>query len=102
LQTCIHVIDSSRYLALRNIFKEEIPMYRICLVAVTLSLTVFLPTLAPAQEITAAQRTACKTDYEKYCSNVTPGGGRIIACLSKESANLTAACKAALSAAQAK
>jgi len=43
-----------------------------------------------------------ESDYEKYCSNVTPGGGRILACLSKESANLTAACKAALSAAEAK
>ncbi|MGL5168780.1 MAG: cysteine rich repeat-containing protein [Afipia sp.] len=73
-------------------------MYRICLVAVALS----LPTLASAQEITAAQRAACKSDYEKYCSNVMPGGGRIVACLSKESAKLTDACKAALSAAQAK
>lgn len=73
-------------------------MYRICLVAVVLS----LPTLASAQEITAAQRAACKSDYEKFCSNVMPGGGRIVACLSKESAKLTDACKAALSAAQAK
>ncbi len=53
-------------------------MYRICLVAVVLS----LPTLASAQEITAAQRAACKSDYEKFCSNVMPGGGRIVACLS--------------------
>lgn len=73
-------------------------MLRIVLVVMTLS----LPTLASAQEITAAQRTACKADYEKYCSNVMPGGGRILACLSKESVNLTAACKAALSAAEAK
>lgn len=73
-------------------------MSRMCLVAIMLS----LPTLAAAQEITPAQRVACKADYEKYCSNVMPGGGRIIACLAKESANLTAACKAALSAAEAK
>lgn len=74
-------------------------MYRICLVAVTFSLTVFLATLASAQEITAAQRAACKSDYEKFCSNVMPGGGRILACLSKENAKLTDACKAALNAA---
>ena len=34
-----------------------------------------------AQELTAEQRSACKGDYEKYCASVTPGGGRIIACL---------------------
>ncbi|CAN5256207.1 hypothetical protein BH10PSE10_BH10PSE10_14390 [soil metagenome] len=73
-------------------------MLRMCLAAVMLS----LPALASAQEITAAQRTACKTDYEKYCSNVMPGGGRILACLAKENANLSPACKAALAAAEAK
>lgn len=73
-------------------------MIRICLVAGMLC----LPTLASAQEITAAQRAACKGDYEKFCSNVMPGGGRIVACLSKEGAKLTDACKAALSAAQTK
>jgi hypothetical protein len=40
---------------------------------------------ATAQEMTAAQRDACMGDYEKYCKGVTPGGGRIIACLAKES-----------------
>ncbi|MCF2521526.1 cysteine rich repeat-containing protein [Bradyrhizobium sp. G127] len=70
-------------------------MLRICLAALTLA----VPTLASAQQFTAAQRDACKGDYEKYCSNVLPGGGRVIACLSKESAKLTEACKAAVSAA---
>lgn len=73
-------------------------MLRIFVVAVTLS----LPALASAQEITAAQRAACKGDFEKYCSKVMPGGGRIVACLTKESASLTPACKSALSAATAK
>ena len=40
---------------------------------------------ALAQELTAAQRNACMGDYEKYCKDVTPGGGRIIACLAKSS-----------------
>ena len=41
-------------------------------------------------------------DYEKYCKGVTPGGGRIIACLAKESDKITPACKKALAAADKK
>lgn len=55
-----------------------------------------------AQELTAEQRNACMGDYEKYCKSVTPGGGRIIACLAKESDKLTPACKKVLEAAEKK
>jgi Cysteine rich repeat len=57
---------------------------------------------AYAQELTAAQRDACMGDYEKYCKGVAPGGGRIIACLSKQSDKLAPACKAVLIAAEKK
>jgi hypothetical protein len=57
---------------------------------------------AHAQELTAAQRDACMGDYEKYCEGMAPGGGRIIACLSKQSDKLTPACKAVLIAAEKK
>ena len=57
---------------------------------------------ASAQEMTAAQRDACMGDYEKYCKGVTPGGGRIIACLAKESDKITPACKTVLTAAEKK
>jgi hypothetical protein len=57
---------------------------------------------ATAQELTAAQRDACMGDYEKYCKGVTPGGGRIIACLSKQTDELTPACKTVLTAAEKK
>jgi hypothetical protein len=55
-----------------------------------------------AQELTAAQRDACMGDYEKYCKGVTPGGGRIIACLNKEADKLTPACKKVLADAEKK
>ena len=57
---------------------------------------------ATAQELTAAQRDACMGDFEKYCKSVTPGGGRIIACLEKESDKITPACKKVLAAAEKK
>ena len=52
--------------------------------------------------MTAEQRSACMGDYEKYCKGVTPGGGRIIACLAKESDKITPACKKVLTAAEKK
>ena len=55
-----------------------------------------------AQELTAEQRDACKGDYQKYCKSVVPGGGRIIACLAKESDKLAPACKKVLEAAEKK
>jgi cysteine rich repeat protein len=55
-----------------------------------------------AQELTAEQRSACMGDYEKFCKGVTPGGGRIIACLAKEGDKITPACKKVLTAAEKK
>ena len=55
-----------------------------------------------AQELTAAQHGACMGDYEKYCKGVAPGGGRIIACLAKESDKITPACKKVLADAEKK
>jgi Cysteine rich repeat len=57
---------------------------------------------ALSQELTAEQRNACMGDYEKYCKGTRPGGGRIIACLSKSSDNLTPACKKVLADAEKK
>ena len=56
---------------------------------------------AQEQDLTAARRDACMSDYEKFCKGVMPGGGRIIACLTKESDKLTPACKTALTEAEA-
>jgi len=63
---------------------------------------IFIAQSTFAQELTAEQRSACMGDYEKYCKGVTPGGGRIIACLAKETDKLTPACKKVLAAAEKK
>jgi hypothetical protein len=65
----------------------------------TLSVALVLTTMAltfataQAQEFTAAQRAACKANYEQFCKGTMPGGGRVLACLSKHTTSLSAACK---------
>jgi hypothetical protein len=39
---------------------------------------------------------ACRDDYQRFCSDVTPGGGRILACLRTNANELGAACSQAL------
>ena len=58
--------------------------------------------LAPAcrEQLAAAKARveefakACKSDADKYCKSIPPGGGRILSCLKGREADLTAACKA--------
>ncbi|RJG46104.1 MULTISPECIES: cysteine rich repeat-containing protein [unclassified Mesorhizobium] len=50
-----------------------------------------LPHAALAQ--TAAERTACQADFEKFCPSVQPGGGRIIECLAEHLNDLTPQCQ---------
>jgi Cysteine rich repeat len=66
------------------------------------SAALLLASGAQAQEMTAAQRNACMGDYQKFCKGTAPGGGRIIACLGKQSDQLTPACQKVLAAAQKK
>lgn len=68
-----------------------------CVAVVLLGFT----TLATAQ-ITSAQQSAirgsCRSDFQSKCSGVTPGGKEALACLQKNVASLSAACKTAVSA----
>ncbi|MBV8765431.1 MAG: hypothetical protein JO137_10860 [Hyphomicrobiales bacterium] len=51
----------------------------------------FLATSAMAQ--TAAERSACRTDFQKLCKGTKPGGGRVLACLSQQRDQLSEACR---------
>lgn len=42
---------------------------------------------------TAAEREACKADYEKFCKGVEEGGGRVIKCLNDHLSDLTPECQ---------
>jgi hypothetical protein len=48
---------------------------------------------ALAQDFTAEQRAACRGDYNKFCQGTRPGGGRVLACLSKQHEKLSDACR---------
>lgn len=62
-------------------------------VLATLAFTTLAFTAASGQDFTAEQRAACKGDYETFCKGTMPGGGRVLACLSKNNDKLSAGCK---------
>jgi hypothetical protein len=41
-------------------------------------------------------RQACKADYQKFCSGVSRGGGRIADCLNAHKSDLSTACQEVL------
>ena len=49
----------------------------------------------------ASPRQACRTDYQALCSGVTPGQGRILACLVQHADALSPGCQQALQSARA-
>jgi hypothetical protein len=51
----------------------------------------FISSSAMAQ--TAAERAACRGDFQKFCAGVKPGGGRGLACLAEQKEQLSAACR---------
>jgi len=42
----------------------------------------------------------CRGDYDRLCAGVTPGGGRVLACLQNHTNQLSAACGQAMPRAQ--
>jgi hypothetical protein len=59
------------------------------------------PTAArkPDQAQVAAIRSACRSDYQKNCAGVPPGGAAALQCLEKNKSKLSANCEKAVSAA---
>ncbi len=43
----------------------------------------------------------CRGDYDRLCGSVTPGGGRVLACLQSNASRLSAACAQAMPRAEA-
>lgn len=71
------------------------PLWRSLIVIAFLSpsLTAFAQT-GPA----ALDQRACREDASKFCSNVQPGGGRIVLCLANNRAKLSEPCRKVLDA----
>jgi hypothetical protein len=56
-----------------------------------------MPTFAQGLEAEIqALKTYCKSDVERLCPNVEPGGGRIKACLMAQQNEITVGCAKAL------
>lgn len=53
-------------------------------------------TLSLADAADAAGPQACQADVRQHCAGERPGGGRVLGCLKKHEAELSAACQAAL------
>jgi len=51
-----------------------------------------------AQDMRSEARQACKADYSRLCSGISPGGGRVRKCLNDNFDVLSDACKRIVSA----
>jgi len=67
------------------------------LVLLTLSVLLFTGTTAPAaDDLVQTVINGCKQELETYCKDVTPGEGRVLACLYAHSDKLSGQCEYAL------
>ena len=72
-------------------------MKRTMIVLVALAILPLLVTAATAQEsVVETVANGCKVELEKYCTQVTPGEGRVLACLYAHGDKLSAKCEFAL------
>jgi hypothetical protein len=71
-------------------------MPRTASLAAALILAATLPAVAQSQQTQRVLRDACLSDVRALCSNVQPGGGRLVLCLDANRAKLSPACAKAL------
>lgn len=79
-------------------------MSRMSIVArASTSLAMTMTTLFTIAQAEAAEdaRKACRADYEQFCKDTMPGGGRIAKCLADHSDRLSSACRTAMADAKA-
>ena len=77
--------------------KEETKMKRTLIVLIALGIMSLLFTNAAADEnLVQSVTEGCKVELDKYCMNVTPGEGRILACLYAYGDKLSPKCEYAL------
>ena len=57
------------------------------------------PPMSPRQEAFLLRR-ACRQDFQAYCGDMPPGGGRIIACLEENRPYLSRQCRSAIASAR--
>ncbi len=69
--------------------------FGICLLTLGWLLLLVNPGMAQ-QSLVETVANGCKAELEKYCSNVTPGEGRVLACLYAHGDKLSGRCEFAL------
>jgi hypothetical protein len=77
--------------------KKESKMKRTLIVLITMGMMSLFFTNAVAEEnLVQSVTDGCKVELEKYCKEVTPGDGRVLACLYAYGDKLSAKCEYAL------
>ena len=75
--------------------------------AILISFAVTAPSHAQGQPTPQMRSEAmtlmqiCRGDYDRLCSGIMPGGGRVLACLQSHTSELSAACAQAMPRAEA-
>jgi hypothetical protein len=88
-----------------RLLRSSLPIRTLAVVFVSVAATA--PPIAHAQVPPQMRSEAmslmqlCRGDYDRLCSSVQPGGGRILACLQNHASQLSAACGAAMPRAEA-
>jgi Cysteine rich repeat len=77
--------------------KKESKMKRTLIVLITLGvMSLFFTNAVAGENLVQTVTNGCKVELEKYCKDVTPGEGRVLACLYAYGDKLSPKCEYAL------